>query len=541
MSLSKKVVIVVTKLINFVTTMEKFTTSLSHFARRHTHEVRIGPVVIGAKNPIAVQSMTDTDTNDIEASVIEIGRLRAAGCHIVRLTTQGLREAESIKTIAQRVHALWPDVALVADVHFQPAVALALAGVVDKVRINPGNYHDRGGEFIALIEKCKATGTAIRIGVNHGSLARHIVEEYGDTPRGMVASAMEFLRICRQCNFEAVVVSMKSSNTRVMVQAYRLLAAEMEAEGMHYPLHLGVTEAGNGLEGRVKSAVGIGALLADGLGDTIRVSLTEPPEAEIPVARTIVNYFAGQTDAPEASEIENGAFYHPYKWSPRQSIAVGRVGGGNQPVTYSELGFAEIAQVGCGIVVVDGGENAPSEWRAAALNMMAKGDRRPIILHKTYTETSAEALAIKAACDFGLPLLDGLADGIWIECEGVGQVHINEISLAILQAARLRMSRAEFIACPSCGRTLFDLAPTLERIKAATTHLAGIKIGVMGCIVNGPGEMADADYGYVGAGPGKITLYKGQQVVRRDIPQSEALDALIELLKADGVLTSVRK
>ncbi|MDR0907811.1 MAG: (E)-4-hydroxy-3-methylbut-2-enyl-diphosphate synthase [Rikenellaceae bacterium] len=442
--------------------MEKLTRN----TRRHTDEVQIGPVAIGGTNPVAEQSMTDTDTNDIEASVAEIGRLREAGCRIVRLTTQGLREAESMKTIAQKVRSLYPDVALVADVHFQPAVALALAGVVDKVRINPGNYHDRGGEFVALIEKCRATGTAIRIGVNHGSLARHIVEQYGDTPRGMVASAMEFLQVCRERDFGAVVVSMKSSNTRVMVAAYRLLAAEMEAAGMHYPLHLGVTEAGNGIEGRIKSAVGIGALLADGLGDTIRVSLTEPPENEIPVARAIVGYFEERGDA--------------------------------------------------------------------ALNITVEGEGHPVVLRKTYSETSPEALAIKAACDFGRPLLDGLADDVCIECEGVTAEQIDEISLAILQAARIKMSRAEFIACPGCGRTLYDLAPTLERIKAATGHLAGLKIGVMGCIVNGPGEMADADYGYVGAGPGRITLYRGQQVVRRDIPQSEALAALLDLLKADG-------
>jgi (E)-4-hydroxy-3-methylbut-2-enyl-diphosphate synthase len=308
----------------------------------------------------------------------------------------------------------------------------------------------------------------------------------------------------------------------------------MEAEGMRFPLHLGVTEAGNGLEGRIKSAVGIGTLLADGLGDTIRVSLTEPPENEIPVARAIVDYFADRADVPEAPTIKNEALYHPFEWSPRRSVAVGRVGGSNLPVIYSELGFAELAQLGCGIVAVDGEANAPTEWRAAAIDMMAQGDRRPIILHKTYTETTSEALAIKTACDFGLPLLDGLADGVWIDGEEISQPQIDEISLAILQAARLRMSRAEFIACPGCGRTLYDLAPTLERIKAATAHLAGLKIGVMGCIVNGPGEMADADYGYVGAGPGRITLYRGQQVVRRDIPQSEALDALIELLKVDG-------
>ncbi len=401
---------------------------MTEYFRRKTNEVRIGPVVIGSGHPVAVQSMCDTDTNDIEASVAQIGRLHAAGCRIVRLTTQGLREAESMREIAARVRAEYPDVALVADVHFQPAVALALAGVVDKVRINPGNYcisgepfrHCEKAEsrrsnpestnwiaaspaaprnddttlstrFSELVDKCRATGTAIRIGVNHGSLSQRIMEKYGDTPAGMVASAMEFLRVCRERDFDQIVVSMKSSNSRVMVAAYHELVAAMDAEDMHYPLHLGVTEAGNGLEGRIKSAVGIGALLTDGIGDTIRVSLTEPPEDEIPVAR------------------------------------------------------------------------------------------------------------------------------------------------AILQACGLDRSRAEFIACPGCGRTLFSLSPVLEDVKAATAHLAGLKIAVMGCIVNGPGEMADADYGYVGAGPGCITLYRGREAVRRNIPQTEAITALVELLKTDGV------
>jgi len=366
--------------------------------RRPTVAVRVGPVTIGggaadsAVHPVAVQSMCDTDTNDIEASLAQIGRLRAAGCRIVRLTTQGPREAASMREIAQRVRRDWPDVALVADVHFQPAVALELAGVVDKVRINPGNYNDPAGErFTELVDKCRATGTAIRIGVNHGSLAARVMERWGDTPAGMVASAMEFLRACTARGFDQAVVSMKSSNTRVMVAAYRELVAAMDAEDMHFPLHLGVTEAGSGLEGRVRSAVGIGALLVDGLGDTIRVSLTEPPENEIEAAR------------------------------------------------------------------------------------------------------------------------------------------------AILQACGLDRSRTEFISCPGCGRTLYELFPVVERIKAATGHLAGLKIAVMGCIVNGPGEMADADYGYVGAAPGHITLYRGREVVRAGVPQAEALDALVELLKADGV------
>ncbi len=521
--------------------MTGFVKSLTKYSRRETTEVRIGPVRIGAGNPVAVQSMTDTDTNDIEASEAQIGRLYNAVCRIVRLTTQGMREADSMREIAARVREKYPDVALVADVHFQPAVALALAGVVDKVRINPGTYSITNYElritnhpFIELVDKCQATGTAIRIGVNHGSLAPRIVEQWGDTPRGMVESAMEFLRICRERGFDQAVVSMKSSNVRVMVHAYRMLAAAMDAEDMRFPLHLGVTEAGNGLEGRIKSAAGIGVLMADGLGDTIRVSLTEPPENEIPVALALVDYFSGREKYPAAPAVADETIYKPFEYSPRRSLAIGRVGGDNRPVIHSELSFQELAQLGCGIVVLEGGCNSPAEWRSAVLNMMARGDRRPVILHRKYTETSPETLAVKAAADLGLPLLDGFADGVWIECPGVPQKTIDEISLSILQACRLRMSRAEFIACPGCGRTLYDLAPTLERIKAATAHLAGLKIGVMGCIVNGPGEMADADYGYVGAGPGKITLYRGREVVRHDIPQSEALDALIDLLKADG-------
>jgi (E)-4-hydroxy-3-methylbut-2-enyl-diphosphate synthase len=360
--------------------------------------VRIGPVTIGAKNPVAVQSMCDTDTNDIEASVAQIGRLRDAGCRIVRLTTQGPREVESMKIIAARVRETWPEVALVADVHFQPAVALELAGVVDKVRINPGKYELRGdggantsGNFAELVDKCRDSGTAMRIGVNHGSLSRRILEQFGDTPQGMTASAMEFLRVCRERDFDQVVVSMKASDVRVMVDAYRTLVAAMEAENMQYPLHLGVTEAGSGIEGRMKSAVGIGALLVDGIGDTIRVSLTEPPENEIDAAR------------------------------------------------------------------------------------------------------------------------------------------------AILQASGLERSRTEFVACPGCGRTLFALSPVLEQIKATMGHLPALKIAVMGCIVNGPGEMADADYGYVGAGAGRVTLYRGREIVQRDVPQTEALTALVNLLKADKV------
>jgi (E)-4-hydroxy-3-methylbut-2-enyl-diphosphate synthase len=388
-----------------------------------------------------------------------------------------------------------------------------------------------------------------------------MVAEYGDTPRGMVASAMELLRECRSRGFDQVVVSMKSSNTRVMVHAYRLLAAEMVREGMDFPIHLGVTEAGNGAEGRIKSAVGIGALLADGIGDTVRVSLTEPPENEIPAAITLTEYFTGRetTDSPDRKR-EQDIPFDPYEYSRRATRAVGRLGGSNLPLLYSELNEEEKQALDNGAVAVltAGGSNPVGEWRRMIIEMNAAGDRRPVILHRRYAETSPETLTIKAAADFGVMFIDGLADGIYIENEpqdadiatplhpavpedaaancgrAISQGFIDSLSLGILQASRARMSKADYIACPGCGRTLFDLHGVLDEIKSRTSHLTGLKIAVMGCIVNGPGEMADADYGYVGAAPGHITLYRGKDPVRRNIPQEEALDALLELLKADG-------
>jgi (E)-4-hydroxy-3-methylbut-2-enyl-diphosphate synthase len=327
---------------------------------------------------------------------------------------------------------------------------------------------------------------------------------------------------------------MKSSNTRVMVHAYRSLVAAMNAEGMNYPIHLGVTEAGNDIEGRIKSAVGIGALMADGIGDTIRVSLTEPPENEIPVALQIVDYFEGRAAHEPFEPVRKPELYSPYEYRRRASLAVGRIGGESVPVIYGELTESEKTLLGGDVVVVEATtENAPAELRAKILNLMADGDNRPVVVRRSYAENEVEQLALHAALDFGGLFIDGLADGLWIDAPNVAPEVVDDIALRILQAARARMSRTEYIACPGCGRTLYDLRGTLARIKAATSHLTGVKIGVMGCIVNGPGEMADADYGYVGSGPGRITLYRGREVVRRNIPDIEAIEALLELINSD--------
>ena len=515
--------------------MAEFCSSLTRYRRRDTVPVKIGPVEIGGDNPVAVQSMTSTDTLDTAACLDQIMRIRQRGGHIVRLTAQGRSQAENLKNIYSALHGATDDVALVADIHFLPSAAAIAADAVDKVRINPGNYNDSGGDFDALLDKCKALGRSLRIGVNHGSLSPHMTARYGDTPQGMVASAMEFMQKCREKDFDKVVVSMKSSNTRVMVHAYRLLVEAMDEADMHFPVHLGVTEAGNALDGRIKSAVGIGALLADGIGDTIRVSLTEAPENEIPVALALAGHFAQREGHEEVSEIKDRTLFSPFEYRPRKSIRTAGIGGGAVPAIYSELTAEQRTELGRGIVVAGASTSNPvAEWRSAVLNMSATGDMRPVIIHRHYTETDPEQLAIKAAADFGVMFLDGLADGMYIECEGVAQSVIDEISLSILQAARVRMSHTEYIACPGCGRTLYDLESTLEKIKRATGHLPGLKIGVMGCIVNGPGEMADADYGYVGAGPDRITLYRGTEIIRKAIPQDEAIEELVSLLKKDG-------
>ncbi|MBQ6584853.1 MAG: (E)-4-hydroxy-3-methylbut-2-enyl-diphosphate synthase [Alistipes sp.] len=488
--------------------------NLTKFSRRKSIEVTIGSTKIGGSNPIAVQSMTNTATADVAASVAQIERIADVGAPIVRLTAQGRKEGEAFAQIMPALRADGYNTAIVADIHFVPEIASIAADYVDKVRINPGNYRTEGGELEALIEKCRTRGVALRIGVNHGSLARDMVDKYGDTPQGMVASAMLFLRRCRAAEFDQVVVSMKSSNTRVMVHAYRLLVEAMDREGMHYPIHLGVTEAGNGIEGRIKSAVGIGALMADGIGDTIRVSLTEAPENEIPVAKQLVEYFASR----------NGEFSvaYPERYSPTEYRRRSNV---QTPIIHSE--------VTDDFIVIDSlSDNPTAEWRAAILSLEC--EKQPVIIRRKYNDTSLESVAIKAAADMGQLMLDGLADGVWVDAPNLTEEQITDIELNILQASRVRISHTEYIACPSCGRTLYDIEGTLAQIKAKTSHLKGLKIGVMGCIVNGPGEMADADYGYVGAAAGKITLYKGREVVCRNIPQEQALDRLIEIIKENG-------
>lgn len=483
------------------------------FHRRPTHEVRIGNCTIGGLNPIAVQSMTNTPTADVEASVAQTERIADAGAPIVRLTAQGRREGGALADIVAALRRDNYPTAVVADIHFTPEIAFLAAESVDKVRINPGNFRTDGEELERLVEICRRRGVALRIGVNHGSLARRIFDEWGDTPEGMVASAMEFLRRCRELDFDQVVVSMKSSNTRVMVHAYRLLVEAMEREGMTYPLHLGVTEAGDGREARIKSAVGIGALLSDGIGDTIRVSLTEDPEREVPVARRLVDYFACREGRFEVRHPER---YSPTAYRRRSNIAL--------PITHDEIDDR--------FTVIDAVSGNPTaEWRAAILDM--EGDS-PVVIRRRYEGGDADDIALLAAADMGQLLLDGLADGVWIDAPELDAPTVRDIELMILQASRTRFSRTEYIACPSCGRTLYDIQSTLAEIKSRTSHLPNLKIGVMGCIVNGPGEMADADYGYVGAAPGCITLYRGREVVERNISQSEALDRLIALIKADG-------
>lgn len=482
------------------------------YSRREAHEVSFGGVTIGGKTPIAVQSMTNTPTRDVALTVAQTMRIADAGAEVVRLTAQGRKEGEALTPIMEELRARRCHAAIVADIHFTPEIAMIAAEAVDKVRINPGNFRTSNGELEQLIEICKRRNVALRIGVNHGSLAKRIFDEWGDTPEGMVASAMEFLRMCRRADFNNVVVSMKSSNTRVMVHAYRLLAQAMNREGMTYPLHLGVTEAGDGIEGRIKSAVGIGALLADGIGDTLRVSLTEAPENEVPVGRILANYFAERS---AEFEVESLADYSPTTFRPRTSA---------RPIIHSEI-TSEYD-------IVDAvSDNPTHEWRAAILN---SNDHRPKVLRRRYGDSDAELVAIYAAADMGQLLIDGLAEGVWIDAPALDATTVEDIELMLLQAARLRFSRTEYIACPSCGRTLYDIESTLATIKSRTSHLKDLKIGIMGCIVNGPGEMADADYGYVGSSPEHITLYRGREVVERNIHQSEAIDHLIEIIKHDG-------
>ena len=639
---------------------------LFNYKRRESVEVTVGSLKMGGHNPVRIQSMTTTDTNDTEACVGQAQRIIKAGGEVVRLTTQGVREAENLKNISAGLRKAGFSTPLVADVHFNARVADVAAQYAEKVRINPGNYVDPArrfikqeysdeeyarelqkieARFVPFLKICREHHTAIRIGVNHGSLSDRIRNRYGDTPEGIVESCMEFLRICRREQFDDVVISIKASNTVVMVQSVRLLVKTMEAEDMHYPLHLGVTEAGEGEDGRIKSAVGIGALLADGIGDTIRVSLSEAPEAEIPVARHLADYIgrkAGHLLIPGESA-EDFDWVRPQR---RKTHAVDLIGGDRVPVvimsqqqdekdagnksqqpqtatdtaadddvphadyiyvggeipkeaapnrkylvdynryleyqqtvkttpttdcdaatalqlypvfpvmampfigmTKADLKFL-VLQFGTPaaeyipclkahpeVVVVcpSTAQNRLGEQRALVHEMMRNGLDNPVVFAQMYKLRNKDEFQLEAAADMGALMMDGLTDGIWLMNDsGIAYTAIEETAFGILQAARLRTTRTEYISCPGCGRTLYDLQQTIAKIREATKGMKGLKIGIMGCIVNGPGEMADADYGYVGAGPKRVSLYRKQVCVEKNIPEEEAVAHLLDLIRSDS-------
>ena len=550
--------------------------NLFNYRRRLSHIVRIGGTPLGGPEPIRVQSMTNTSTMDTEASVQQVLRIAEAGGEYVRLTTQGTREAENMREINAGVRLAGCNVPLVADVHFNPKVAEVAACYCEKVRINPGNYVDAARQFkhleytdeeyqaelkkiedrlIPFLQICREHRTAVRIGVNHGSLSDRIMSRYGDTPEGIVESCMEFLRICMREQFMDVVISIKASNTVIMVQSMRLLVTKMTQEGMSFPVHLGVTEAGEGEDGRIKSAVGIGALLQDGIGDTIRVSLSEAPEKEIPVARFLVDYvtsYRKEADLPVPADVQAPAAYNWLKPERRQTTRVGEIGGGQVPVVLDEIPVtgaisanpfnftpetAEFLRKHPEVVVVSHPQtvNRLGEHRALALAMMNLGLKNPLLVYQEYAETNLEHLQLKAAADTGVLFIEGLADGIILQnhAPGISVEVVRDLAYSILQAARARFTKTEYISCPGCGRTLYDLEGTIARIKAATAHLKGLKIAIMGCIVNGPGEMADADYGYVGAARGKVSLYKQKVCIEKNIPEEEAVERLLRFIEED--------
>ena len=604
---------------------------LFQYKRRETSTVHIGAIDMGSEYPVRVQSMTTTNTNDTEACVKQAEEIIKAGGELVRLTTQGTREAENLKPINTQLRAKGYTTPLVADVHFNPNVADVAALYAEKVRINPGNYVDPARKFIkqeytdeeyaAELKKiedrlipflniCKANHTAVRIGVNHGSLSDRIRNRYGDTPEGIVESCMEFLRIFKREKFDNVVISIKASNTIIMVRSVRLLVEAMDKEGMNYPLHLGVTEAGEGEDGRIKSAVGIGALLADGIGDTIRVSLSEEPAAEIPVARHLVDYI----NRRQGHLLVPGTQAKAFNWlrpERRFTRAVAGIGGSNAPIVIASslsgnkqeadyiyagqelkerkegqkyivdydqymtlddktnvypifpvtaVPFIAMAKADLKFLVLQFGapteeylaclkahpeivvvcmsnhQNRLAEQRALVHEMWENGVFNPVVFAQMYRHTAAEKsdFQLEAAADMGALMVDGLTDGLWLMNDGdIPQSVITDTAFGILQAARLRTSKTEYISCPGCGRTLYDLRETIARIREATKDMKGLKIGIMGCIVNGPGEMADADYGYVGAGVNRVSLYRKQVCVEKNIPQEVAVEHLLELIRKD--------
>jgi len=642
-----------------IESVKNYCNSLVSYSRRKTIEVRIGDVPMGGSNPIRIQSMTTIDTMDTLGSVEQTIRMVDAGCDYVRITAPSIKEAQNLQEIKKELRKRGYTVPLVADIHFTPNAAELAARLIEKVRINPGNYADKKRfeeieytdasyeaeltrirqKFSPLVKICKEYGTAMRIGTNHGSLSDRIMSRYGDTPLGMVESALEFIRICEDLNYYEIVVSMKSSNPQVMVQAYRLLVQKLDEEGLRpYPLHLGVTEAGDGEDGRIKSSVGIGTLLEDGLGDTIRVSLTEEPEAEVPVARALANRYLSRKDHQPIKPVEQYPI-NPFEYTRRHTQEVVNFGGHQVPRVVADFSartkitpaslFAtgynysvpldkwNISDMACDyifagntvidfeipgtlaviyhhatwltqkdkarvyplipsgdfvrgvpaspvlnfvtaaidditpelvnvlkaenkyVLVIDtDNDHGMAEQRRLFVDLINHGCNVPVVIRRKYQALTPEQLQLYSATDIGALLIDGLGDGILISATDCGGDKVaNETSFNILQATRTRISKTEYISCPSCGRTLFDLQETTAKIRSRTYHLKGVKIGIMGCIVNGPGEMADADYGYVGSGPGRITLYRGKEVVKRNVPTANAVDALIDLIREDGIWT----
>jgi (E)-4-hydroxy-3-methylbut-2-enyl-diphosphate synthase len=650
--------------------IKKYCNSLTEYSRYKTREVKIGDVPLGGNNPIRIQSMTITDTMNTIATVEQTIRMVEAGCEYVRITAPSMNEARNLENIKKELRARGYTVPLIADIHFTPNAAELAARIVEKVRINPGNYVDKKKfeqfeytdqeyqeeldrireRFSPLIKVCKEYGTAMRIGTNHGSLSDRIMNRFGDTPLGMVESALEFVRICEELDYYSIVLSMKASNPQVMVQAYRLLIQKMEEEGMSYPIHLGVTEAGGGEDGRIKSAVGIGALLEDGIGDTIRVSLTEDPEYEAPVAIALANRYKNRPNHNPIKPIAEVPI-DPINYKRRETFEVSGIGGsivpvvvadyssrkissqkdlidigykydeasdkwfladaaadiiylGNQNITFGlpenlkliidynewekldskklrfpllyrndylkakffsdQINFLEVkisdfdeelssrikSDNKLVLVIITDNEHGMAEQRRLFFELISQGIKNPVIIKRDFKNISLDEIRLHSSTDFGALLIDGLGDGVWLSSETnndasksegklklvkeSNEKFINRTLFGILQATRTRISKTEYIACPSCGRTLFDLQETTEMIRKRTEHLKGVKIAIMGCIVNGPGEMADADYGYVGSGVDKITLYRGKDIIKRSVPSSEAVDELIDLIREDG-------
>ena len=632
--------------------VNKYYNDLCNYSRIKTREVMVGNIGVGGSNPIRIQSMTTTDTMDTNASVNQAIKMVKAGCELVRLTAPSIKDARNLLEIKNQLIKKGYNIPLIADIHFTPNAAIEAAKIVEKVRINPGNYTDKKKfqlknyskhqyqdelnrieeKLVPLIEICKTYNTAMRIGTNHGSLSDRIMSQYGDTPLGMVESALEFVRICEKHNYNKIILSMKASNPIVMIHAYRLLVANMKQESMNYPLHLGVTEAGEGDDGRIKSAIGVGSLLMDGIGDTIRVSLTEPPEDEIPIAQSLVDYVERKKKHEKIINPKTNPI-NPFLYTKRNTKRIMNIGGKNKPVVVSSLCFkkninkeslidfgyrystqldkwtisdtaSDYLFVGdndinfkppgslgiiynyikwtqqkrgypllsckeyldnvclskniniirlflndltsglihklkddrTAVLLIDSGNtNSLADHRRIFIKLINNNIINPVIISRSYNSSSRNTIQLDASVDIGPLLLDGLGDGIFIFAKKYGNPRdINQISFNILQATRTRISKTEYISCPSCGRTLFNLEETTAKIRLATGHLKGLKIGVMGCIVNGPGEMADADYGYVGTGPNKVSLYKQKQLIKRNISSDKALDELIKLIRENG-------